>query len=237
MSLGRVQLGGPEGLMVREQLEEDPAVSELHLQESHRAPCWVGYKMREGSGVTERLSARAMGRGSSLCWAYSPAGPSEGRVLLLVPGFGILRREWSMNGRRLAGELEEVEGKPGEGGRSGQRRAWTNLPAPPSWALELAQVQIGQKEGVCTSLVLATIFCTDSFQPPLRFSQSFSAVSLLESYWFLSWRQIINQESSCLWRRKWQPTPVFLPGESQGRRSLVGCHLWGRTESDRTEST
>ena len=28
------------------------------------------------------------------------------------------------------------------------------------------------------------------------------------------------------WRRKWQPTPVFLPGESQGRRSLVGCHLW-----------
>ena len=29
------------------------------------------------------------------------------------------------------------------------------------------------------------------------------------------------------WRRKWQPTPVFLPGESQGHRSLVGCHLWG----------
>ena len=28
------------------------------------------------------------------------------------------------------------------------------------------------------------------------------------------------------WRRKWQPTPVFLPGESQGRGSLVGCHLW-----------
>ena len=31
------------------------------------------------------------------------------------------------------------------------------------------------------------------------------------------------------WRRKWQPTPVFLPGESQGRRNLVSCHLWGRT--------
>ena len=38
-------------------------------------------------------------------------------------------------------------------------------------------------------------------------------------------------------RRKWQPTPVFLPGESQGRRSLVGCRLWGRTESDTTEAT
>ena len=39
------------------------------------------------------------------------------------------------------------------------------------------------------------------------------------------------------WKRKWQPTPVFLPGESQGRRSLVGCRLWGRTESDMTEAT
>ena len=39
------------------------------------------------------------------------------------------------------------------------------------------------------------------------------------------------------WRRKWQPTPVFLPGESQGRRSLVGCRLWGRSELDTTEAT
>ena len=39
------------------------------------------------------------------------------------------------------------------------------------------------------------------------------------------------------WRRKWQPTPVFLPGESQGWGSLVGCHLWSRTESDTTEVT
>ena len=39
------------------------------------------------------------------------------------------------------------------------------------------------------------------------------------------------------WRRKWQPTPAFLPGESQGWGSLVGCHLWGHTESDATEAT
>ena len=38
-------------------------------------------------------------------------------------------------------------------------------------------------------------------------------------------------------RRKWQPTPVFLPGESQGQRNLVGCRLWGRTELDTTEAT
>ena len=39
------------------------------------------------------------------------------------------------------------------------------------------------------------------------------------------------------WRRKWQPTPVFLPGESQGWGSLVGGPLWGHTESDMTEAT
>ena len=39
------------------------------------------------------------------------------------------------------------------------------------------------------------------------------------------------------WRRKWQPTPVLLPRESQGWGCLVGCHLWGHTESDMTEVT
>ena len=39
------------------------------------------------------------------------------------------------------------------------------------------------------------------------------------------------------WRSKWQPTPGFLPRESQGQRSLVGCSIWSRTESDMTEAT
>ena len=37
------------------------------------------------------------------------------------------------------------------------------------------------------------------------------------------------------WRKTWQPTPAFLPRESQGQRSLVGCPIWGHTESDTTE--
>ena len=53
------------------------------------------------------------------------------------------------------------------------------------------------------------IFCVVQFKPP--FSQT--------------------------WRRQWHPTPVLLPGESQGRGSLVGCRLWGHTESDMTEVT
>ena len=39
------------------------------------------------------------------------------------------------------------------------------------------------------------------------------------------------------WRRKWQPAPFCLPGKSRGRGSLVGCCLWGHTESDTTEAT
>ena len=38
-------------------------------------------------------------------------------------------------------------------------------------------------------------------------------------------------------RRQWHPTPALLPGKSHGQRSLVGCRLWGRTESDTTEAT
>ena len=37
------------------------------------------------------------------------------------------------------------------------------------------------------------------------------------------------------WRRKWQPTPVFLPGESHGQRGLAGYSPWGHKESDMTE--
>ena len=37
------------------------------------------------------------------------------------------------------------------------------------------------------------------------------------------------------WKRAWQPSPVFLPGESPGQRSLVGYSPWGHTESDMTE--
>ena len=44
-----------------------------------------------------------------------------------------------------------------------------------------------------------------------------------------NWMTSLSLFTFMHWRRKWQPTPVFLPGESQGRGSLVGCRLWGRT--------
>ena len=51
------------------------------------------------------------------------------------------------------------------------------------------------------------------------------------------WATSLSLSTFMHWRRKWQPTPVFLPGESQGRGSLLGCRLWGRTESDTTKVT
>ena len=50
------------------------------------------------------------------------------------------------------------------------------------------------------------------------------------------WASSLSLFTFMHWRRKWQPTPVFLTGESQGRGSLVNCHLWGCTESDKTEA-
>ena len=53
----------------------------------------------------------------------------------------------------------------------------------------------------------------------------------LETHWFGPWIGKIP------WRRKWQPTPVSLPGKSYGQRSLVGYSPWGCKESDATEHT
>ena len=52
-----------------------------------------------------------------------------------------------------------------------------------------------------------------------------------------SWIQpcILNNSFFLDWRRQWHLTPVLLPGKSHGWRSLVGCHPWGRQESDTTE--
>ena len=51
----------------------------------------------------------------------------------------------------------------------------------------------------------------------------------MQETWFNLWVEKIP------WRRAWQPTPVFLPGESHGQRSLADCNPWGCKESDTTE--
>ena len=51
-----------------------------------------------------------------------------------------------------------------------------------------------------------------------------------------NYKHLLPAQEIMHWRRKWQPTPVFVPGEFQEWGSLVGCRLWGRTESDTTEA-
>ena len=50
------------------------------------------------------------------------------------------------------------------------------------------------------------------------------------------WKSVLKTRLA-QWRRKWQPTPVLLPGEFHGQRNLVGCCPWGSTELDMTEAT
>ena len=68
-----------------------------------------------------------------------------------------------------------------------------------------------------------------------------SAANIQDQYFaFKKTKEFVSTMKICLYpvrRRKWQPTPLFLPGESQEQRSLVGCRPWGRTESDTTEAT
>ena len=81
-------------------------------------------------------------------------------------------------------------------------------------------------------------FCCRSFQELLQL-QGVTLTKVSPSggahiHWHTETQQF-HPSVEQLRRRKWQPTPVFLPGEFQGQGSLVGCHVWGHTESDTTE--
>ena len=114
-------------------------------------------------------------------------------------------------------------------------------PVQDSWATTLLSTYCAflfvqnKGENTLSVQVIHYWFCQekrDTLQVTLFRQQSWSSAFLALSCYFISLTLSIS-----LWRRKWQPTPVFLPGESQGWGSLVGCCLWGHTESDMTEVT
>ena len=92
------------------------------------------------------------------------------------------------------------------------------------WATSPWQLWLG------TYSVGSFFFFSSQICCPLRFQNS-PQTHLYEGF------LLFGNFSSSMQRRKWQPSPVFLPGESQGWGSLVGCHLWGRKESDTTKVT
>ena len=78
----------------------------------------------------------------------------------------------------------------------------------------------------CTYLMVLRMFSLLKTSKQLSFMWS----KPLSWLFFLTWSQlrgVLEQRLLIRWRRKWQPTPVFLPGESCGQRRLVGCCLWG----------
>ena len=120
-------------------------------------------------------------------------------------------------------------------------------------------VAIGQKRSTVANVVdtltkagamdyCVVVSATASEMAPLQYIAPYAGVAMAE-YFMLQGKDVLCNLSalsvmmnSCIlgmayWRRKWPPTPVFLPGESQGQRSLMGCCLWGRTGSDTTEAT
>ena len=70
---------------------------------------------------------------------------------------------------------------------------------------------------------------------PLQFSWSFLVAQMVKNPPAVqeTWVQSLGWEDP--WRRAWQPTPVFLPGESHGQRSLMGYSPWCCEELDMTE--
>ena len=88
---------------------------------------------------------------------------------------------------------------------------------------------------ICTHLTLTLLqyFCLENPMDGRAWWAAVHGVTRVRHDWATS----LSLFTFMHWRRKWQPTPVFLPGESQGRGSLVGCSLWGRTELDTTEAT
>ena len=121
---------------------------------------------------------------------------------------------------------------------------------------ELADTQAGFRKGRWTRDQIANIhWITEKAREFLKnrdfcfidYAKAFDCVDHNELWKILkrdgntrpphNWATSLSLFSFMHWRRKWQHTPVFLPGEAQGRGSLLGCRLWGHTESDTTEAT
>ena len=156
-------------------------------------------------------------------WEQGEMREVNGRRWEEEEGWGEGRRNRTMFQRTLwrgrLGRTAAPAPQPSGTGRKENQRQWIN------WGC----VQTAEKAMAPHSRTLA--WKIPWTEKPARLQ---SMVSLRVSH---CWATSLSLFTFMHWRRKWQPTPVFLPGESQGRGILVGCRLWGHTESDTTEAT
>ena len=127
---------------------------------------------------------------------------------------------------------------------------WNALPSPslshPSWLIQSPWLSFLSHTGnslwlsILNMVMLEKVMASHSstlawkipwMEKPGRLKSM--GLQRLGNYWATS----LSLFTFMHWIRKWQPTPVFLPGESQGRGSLVGCCLWGCAKLDTTKAT
>ena len=130
---------------------------------------------------------------------------------------------------------------------------WNVAPPPPACVSDREKWGWQTQHSVgCSDTESSSVYCwvpqTSLIPtPPTQTTSTFIYLVFLNQFglpWYLSGKESTCQCWRCRfnpwvwkipWRRKWQPTPIFLPGESQGQRSLGIYSSWGRKESDATE--
>ena len=135
---------------------------------------------------------------------------------------------------------------------SSRQEYWSGLPCPPPGDLPDPGIELTSLMSPALAGGFFNTRTTSSRQISTTCDPQFDGTPLQYSYlenpmdggaWWAAVHGVTKSQTRLRdftfthWRRKWQPTPVFLPGASQGRRSLVGCRLWGRTELDTSEVT
>ena len=143
----------------------------------------------------------------------------------------LYRLQWERWAEPSSGESKKQQGDCS----SMRSKTWVTYLLYMSWKFEFFIVNFSQV-GIPMEKEMATHSSTLAWKVPWTEEpgrlQSMGSLGVRHD-----WATLLSLFTFMHWRRKWQPTPVFLPGESQGQGSLVGCRLWSHTESDTTEVT
>ena len=149
--------------------------------------------------------------------------------MVLRPRFENHYSEWdfpcSSDGRASAYNAGDLGSIPG----SGSTLVW-KIP----WMEEPGRLQFmgSQRVGHNWATSLSAFFIVQFSHPYMTTGKTFGGGFGLIQQVIAMWETWVR---SLGWRRKWQPTPVLLPGKSHGHRSLVGYSSWGHKESDMTK--
>ena len=155
-------------------------------------------------------------------------------TLTLAPGI-----QKGMMSSRSRGQRRLYKQPCPQGQEVGVQRGWALLPTKTEVGLALARFHLGHfgtSYGALLEKEMAPYSSTLAWKIPWT-EEPGGLQSMGSRRVRHDWATSLSLFTFLHWRRKWQPTPVFLPRESQGWGSLVGCHLWGHTESDTTEAT